>query len=79
MNQESREDYGNEAVEGATAIFQGSNEFDGADNEFEETRAEENAFGAARAEEIAARARLQRAGNLAGYATGAANDPEEDE
>ena len=48
MNQESREDYGNEAAEGATAISQGDNEFDGADDEFQEARAEENAFGAAR-------------------------------
>ena len=43
VNQESRERYGDEAVEGATAILQGDDEFDGADDTFEEARAEENA------------------------------------
>ena len=49
MNQESREDYGDEAAEGATAISQGDDEFDRADDEFEESHAKENAFDAARA------------------------------
>ena len=48
MNQDTREDYDDKAAEGATAISQGDNEFDGADDEFEESRAEENAFDAAR-------------------------------
>ena len=76
MNQEIKEDYGNEATEGATEILQGNDEFDGADDEFEEARAEENAFDPARAEERAASSRSQRAWNLDGYATGKANDPE---
>ena len=58
VNQESMESYGNEAAEGATAISQGEDEFDRADHKFEEARAEENAFDAACAEEIAERARL---------------------
>ena len=85
MNQDSRDDYGNEKAEGATAISQGDDEFDGADNkfdeaddEFEEARAEEKAFDTARVDESMARARSQRGGNLAGYATGTANNPEED-
>ena len=44
MNQENRKDYGEEAVEVTTEILQGDNEFDGADDKFEEARAEENAF-----------------------------------
>ena len=36
-------------------------------------------FYRARTEESAARARLQRARNMAGYVTGTANDPEEEE
>ena len=54
VNQESRERYGEESAEGATSISQGSNEFDGADDKFEEARAEYNAFDSARAEESAA-------------------------
>ena len=38
--QESRKDYGKEAVESNKALSQGDNEFDGADDEFEEARAE---------------------------------------
>ena len=30
MNQDKREEYGNEVAEGATAISQGNNEFNGA-------------------------------------------------
>ena len=37
--QESRKDYGKEAAEGATALSRGDEEFDGADDEFEESRA----------------------------------------
>ena len=40
VNQESREGYGNEAAEGATAISQGDDKFDGADDEFEAARVE---------------------------------------
>ena len=78
VNQESRENYGEEAAEGTTAILQGDDEFYGADNKFEESRAEENAFNAIRTEESAARERLQRAGILSGHATGTENKPEED-
>ena len=60
-------------------MSQGDEELYGADEEFEEARTEENAFDAERAEDIAARARSQRAGNMAGYVTGTANDPEEEE
>ena len=70
MNQEIREDCGDKAAEEDTAILQGDDEFNGADNEFEEARAEENVFDAIRAEESAARACSQRAGNLAGYEQG---------
>ena len=51
INQESREDYGDEAAEGATALLQGDKEFHGADEEFEEARVEENVFNVERAEE----------------------------
>ena len=51
MNQESRESFRDEAVEGASKILQGNDEFDGTDNEFEEGHAEENAFDASCAEE----------------------------
>ena len=77
MNQEIREDYGDEATEGTTSILQGNDEFNGADGEFEEECAEENAFNAERAEERAARERSQRVGNLGRYAMGTENDPEE--
>ena len=62
MNQESRENYGDEAAEVATAISQGDNEFDGADDEYEEARAEENTFDAAHTEESAERARFTEGG-----------------
>ena len=79
INQDSREDYNNEAAEGATALPQGDGKFDGADEKFEEARAEENAFDAGRAEESTARSHLQRAGNMAGCATVTANNPKEEE
>ena len=47
VNQKSREIYGDEAAEGATAISQGDNKFDGAYFEFEEVRTEDKAFDAA--------------------------------
>ena len=56
--------YRDKAAEGATAILQGGDEFVGADDEFE----------SARSEESAARACLQRSGNLARHATGTANE-----
>ena len=62
----------------STAIVQGGDKFYGAYNEFEAARAEENSFGVARAEESAARARLQRAGDLSRYATRKANEREEE-
>ena len=71
--------YGKEAAEGATSILLGDDEFDRADDKLEEARVEENAFDAARGEEITVRARSQMAGNLPGYATGTANKPEEDD
>ena len=40
VSQESREEYGKEAAEGATALSQGEEEFDGAGNEFEEACAD---------------------------------------
>ena len=49
------------------------------DDESVEASAEDNAFDVACAEESAARARSQRAANLAGYAAGTANEPEKDE
>ena len=63
VNQEVRESYDNEAAEGATAIFQGDDDFVGAENEFE----------AACAEESAARTRSKRAGNMSGHAAGTEN------
>ena len=60
-------------------LSQGDDEFDGADDKFEESRAEENSFDTAHAEEIATRARSQRESNISGYATGMANEPEEEE
>ena len=77
--QQSRKDYGKEAVESNKALSQGDNEFDGADDEFEEARAEQNALDTARAEQRAARARSQMARNMDGYATGTVKEPEEEE
>ena len=77
--QERRKDYGEEAVEGTKALSQGDDEFNGADDEFKEARAEENAFHAARAEDSAERSRSQRAGNMDGYEMGTAKNPKEEE
>ena len=41
---ESRKCYSEEAVEGATALSQGDDEFDGADDKFEEAQMEANVF-----------------------------------
>ena len=40
INQETSESYGDEAVEGATAIFKGDNKLDGAEEKTEEARSE---------------------------------------
>ena len=45
---------------------QGDNEFDGGDEEFEESRAEETMFDRARAEDNAARASSQKARSMEG-------------
>ena len=79
ISQEIRKEYGEEAAEGTTVLSQGDNKFDGVGNEFEEERAEENAVNVARTEENAARARSQRAGNMAVYATVTMNEPKEEE
>ena len=42
VNQEVRDSYGDEAAEGAAAIFQGGEDFVGADNKFEAAHAEES-------------------------------------
>ena len=57
ISRESRKDYGEEATEETKALSQGDDEFDGADNQFEEACAKENAFDTAREEESATRAR----------------------
>ena len=77
ISQEDIKEYGKEAAEETKALVRGGNEFDGADDEFEEACAEENAFDAACAAESAARARLKRAKNMAGYVTLTANNPKE--
>ena len=79
ISQEISKDYGEEAADETKALSQEDDKFDGAGEEFEESRAEENAFDAVCAEERAARAHLQMARNMDGYATGTANDPEEGE
>ena len=79
ISQKSKKDYGKEAAEETKALSQGDNKFNRADDEFKEARAEDNAFDRARAEESTARARLQRARKMAGYVTGTANDPDEEE
>ena len=65
-------------MERATAISQGNNEFDGADNKFKAARREDNAFDAACTEEGAVRSRLQRAGNLDWHVTGTVSEREEE-
>ena len=49
--QERSKDYTEEAEEGATALSQGYEEFDGADEKFEEAHPDENTFDAARRRE----------------------------
>ena len=78
-SQESRKYYVEEAAEETKVLEQGDDKFNGVDDKFEEACAEENAFDAARAEESAARTHSHRAKNMAGYATGKGNDPEEEE
>ena len=56
-------------------MSQGKDEFDGADDEFEKARAEDNAFDAVRAEDSATRARSQRSSNMSGCAVVTANEP----
>ena len=73
VNQESRESYGNKAAEVATVILKGENEFDGADDKFEEACAEKNMFDTSHAKESATRAHSQREGNLARHVTGKEN------
>ena len=60
VNQEVRERYGDKARADATAISQNDNEFVKAAADFDTSRAEESA----------ARVRLQRAGNLTKYLEG---------
>ena len=79
ISREGKTVYVKEAVEENKEISQGNDEFDGADKEFEEACAEDFAFDRARTEESAARSRLQRARNMDRYATGTANDPEEED
>ena len=74
INQESREDYGDEAAAGVTVLLQGDKEFDKADDKFEEARAEDNSFNAERKGEITARTCSHRADNLAGHAKGKKNE-----
>ena len=64
VNQESKDKYGDKAVKGATEILYGNNEFNGADENFEEARTEENAFDSALVEERVVRARSQSVVNL---------------
>ena len=79
ISRESRKDYGEEAAEETRALSQGDEKFDGSDHEFEEARAEDNAFDVARAEEITAREHFQRERNMERYTTGIANEPKEEE
>ena len=57
ISQEGKKDYGEETAEETKALSQGDKKFDGADEKFEESRAEENAFDRVRVEESVARAR----------------------
>ena len=65
------------AAEETKEISQGDEEFKG-DETFEEARAEEIVFDRARTEEIAARARSQKARSMSGYKTGTKNNPKEE-
>ena len=68
VTQEGRERYGDEALAGATSISQNSDKFIEAEADFD----------TAIAENSAARARSQRAGNLTNHATGTVAEIEED-
>ena len=57
ISQDSKKDYGEEAAEETKALSLGDDEFDGADDEFEQACAEDNAFDRARSEERTARER----------------------
>ena len=76
--QEVNKDYSEEAAEENKETIQGNNEFDGEDEEFEATRAEEIAFDRARAEESSAKARSHKARSMAVYKTRTENYPEEE-
>ena len=66
ISQEVKKDYGKEAAEEIKETLQGEDEFDGGDKEFEEACTEDIAFDKARAEENAARARLQKERSMDG-------------
>ena len=66
-------------MEDTKGISQGGKTFDGAHSKFEEACIEEIEFKKTRTEDSAARARSQRARNMAGYATGTLKDPNEEE
>ena len=78
VNQEIRKSYGYKAAEATTAILQGKDKFNGAENKFEAAHGEENTLDAAHAEESSARARSQMAANMAVHVKGKANDCKED-
>ena len=77
--QEGKNDFGEESAEETKKMIQGDNEFDGEDEEFEATCAEEIAFDRSRAEDSAERARSHKSRIMNGYKTGTENDPEEEE
>ena len=70
ISKEGKKDYSEEAAEETIEMSQGGDEFDGADKEFEEARAEDIAFYRAHAEESTTRACSQRVMNMARYVTG---------
>ena len=79
ISQEVKKDYGEEAAEETKALSQGNEEFDGAEDKFEEARTEENTFYRAHTEESAARVYSQRASNMSGYVTVTSKNTEEEE
>ena len=79
ISQESRKDYSEESAEETKALAQGDGEFDRANDKFEKAHAEENACDTVSTEKSVARARSQSARNMAGYTTGMANNPGEEE
>ena len=68
-----KKEYGKEEAEETKLLSPSDDEFDGADNKFEEARAEENAFDRSRAEESTARTCSQTARNMYRYAMGTAD------